>query len=56
MDPFTMLTELCNALKSIGIKFKGVNKSSKGKAIGIVYTDGQRDDPPGGVLLIRILC
>lgn len=44
MDPFKMLTELCNALKSIGIKFKGVNESSKGKAIGIVYTDGQRDD------------
>ena len=39
MDPFKMLTELCNALKSIGIKFKGVNESSKGKAICTAHKD-----------------
>jgi len=39
-----MLIELTNALKSLGIKFKAVNASAKGKAMGIVYTEGQRDN------------
>jgi len=44
MDPFTILAELVNAFKQLGVKFQPANISDKGKAVGIVYTDGQLDD------------